>query len=177
MLLGRAQLYSYDGLSRLTEADVGRLNSGRTDILSEWSDPRQIQYTMDILGNITTLARVNSGVTASETRVYNATNELTSRTVVGESPVYFVNDDFADNDTTGWKVKNINTGSSGEAWAASAGRRPAPASKASAGRRPAPASNRAGDVRAQRWLSSRRTSRVFLVWAIPSMTGAARRAP
>jgi YD repeat-containing protein len=114
--LGRSQLYSYDHLHRLTEADTGRLNSGRTDLIDEWSDPQQIVYTMDILGNITTLNRKNSSTSASETRSYNATNELVSRTVAGEAARYWVNDDFADNDTTGWEVADKGT------WTASSGK-------------------------------------------------------
>ena len=61
---------------------------------------------------MTTLNRKNSGVDANETRTHNAANELTSRTVTGEAPRYWVNDNFADNDTVGWAVADLNTGGS-----------------------------------------------------------------
>ncbi|MEW6253923.1 MAG: hypothetical protein AB1716_25030, partial [Planctomycetota bacterium] len=108
VVLGRSQLYGYDDLHRLTSAKLGRLNGGRTAMLEEWAEPAELGYTMDILGNITTLDRENSGTSANETRAYNATNELTSRTVVGEAARYWVNDDFADNDTVGWSVADLN---------------------------------------------------------------------
>ena len=111
-------MYSYDGLHRLSQADTGTLNSGRTDILTEWSDPSQTAYTMDILGNFTSIDRKNSGTSASETRVHNATNELTSRTVAGEAARYWVNDPFTDNDSDGWAVADINTGGGDGTWAA-----------------------------------------------------------
>ncbi len=120
--LGRSSLYTYDDLSRLTQADVGRLNGGRTDILTEWSDPTQIVYTMDILGNITTLNRKNSGVSANETRTYNATNELLTRAVTGESKRLWVFDDFTDNDTTGWATADADgDGTVDGSWSAGSG--------------------------------------------------------
>ncbi len=120
--LGRSSLYTYDDLSRLTQADVGRLNGGRTDILTEWSDPTQIVYTMDILGNITTLNRKNSGVSANETRTYNATNELLTRAVTGESKRLWVLDDFTDNDTTGWATADADgDGTVDGSWSAGSG--------------------------------------------------------
>lgn len=39
-VMGRSSLYTYNGLHRLSEVDIGRLNSGRTDILDEWADPQ-----------------------------------------------------------------------------------------------------------------------------------------
>ena len=122
VVLGRSSKYAYDGLHRLTGSDVGQLNSGRTALTGEWAEPHEISYTMDILGNIKTLDRENSGVSAQETRVYNATNELTSRTVTGEAVRYWVDDDFADNDTDNWACADLdNDGTADGSWSASSG--------------------------------------------------------
>ena len=63
---GRSSLYTYDDLHRLSQADIGRFNDtpGSPDLIDEWSDPAQIAYTMDILGNMS-LDRKNSGTSAS----------------------------------------------------------------------------------------------------------------
>ena len=121
VVLGRSSLYTYDNLSRLTQADRGRLNSGRTDIVTEWSDPQQIVYTMDILGNMSSIDHKNSGSSASETRVHNATNELTSRTITPYNPVEWINDPFTDNDTTQWTVADLIAGGDGT-WSAASGK-------------------------------------------------------
>ena len=121
-LLGRSAVYGYDKLHRLTDADIGLLNSGRDDLYGEWVyDPHERTYTMDILGNITALDRKNSGTSGSESRSYNATNELTSRTVAPEAPRFWVWDDFTDNDTTGWEVADLNSGGGDGTWSAASG--------------------------------------------------------
>lgn len=104
IVLGRSSLCTYDGLHRLSRADAGRLNDSRDDLLSEWAGPTPRVSTVGILGNITTLNRKNSGTDANETGAYNCANEMTRRTISGEAACYWVDDNFADNDTTGWEV-------------------------------------------------------------------------
>ena len=115
--------YSYDDLHRLAQVDIGRFNDTPTSpaLLGEWDTPQQIEYTMDILGNITTLDRKNSGSSASESRTYNATNELVSRTVAAAAPIYWVDDDYADNDTTGYEVADLDPNGADGSWSASNG--------------------------------------------------------
>lgn len=121
VVLGRSSLYGYDDLHRLTKADTGLLSADRTAMLGEWSTPHKRTCTMDILGNITALNRENNDISAGETRTYNATNELTSRTVAGEAARYWVSDDFADNDTAAWEVANLDPTGGDGTWAASSG--------------------------------------------------------
>ncbi len=117
-------IYTYDTLNRLTNADVGVLNSGQTAVISEWSTPQEIDYTMDILGNFTAIDYKNSGASASQTRTHNATNEIVDVTYVAESVRKFVDDDFADNDTVDWAVADITGNGANNndgTWSASSG--------------------------------------------------------
>ena len=120
----RASVYSYDSLKRLTGADVGRKDPNSVAIFGEWTTPQELGYTMDILGNITTLDRKNSGTSANETRSYNATNELTSRTVAGEAVRTWVDEPFTDNDTVGWELGELDgdPNTSDGAWSAASGK-------------------------------------------------------
>ncbi len=70
VVIGRSSLYTYDNLNRLSQADYGKLNSGRTDLFAEWADPTQLVYTMDIPGNMSSINAKNSGTDAVETRTH-----------------------------------------------------------------------------------------------------------
>jgi hypothetical protein len=66
--------------------------------------------------------RKNSGVSANETRTYNATNELLTRAVTGESKRQWVLDDFTDNDTAGWATADADGDSTADGgWSAGSG--------------------------------------------------------
>ncbi|MFO0838007.1 MAG: hypothetical protein U1D55_05725 [Phycisphaerae bacterium] len=63
-MIARADNYTYDGLHRLSTAKTGLLSSSSGAMLGEWTDPGQLAYTMDILGNFTQIDRKNSGTSA-----------------------------------------------------------------------------------------------------------------
>lgn len=125
LLQPRGALYTYDGLDRLSKVENSLLNTGRTAVLGEWSAPQETSYTMDILGNMTSIDQKNSGTSATETRTHNATNELTSRAIVPQAAVLWVNDNFTDNDIIGYETADLDadgnvddgtwSGSSGQA--------------------------------------------------------------
>src|SRR5262249_734039 len=100
ILEGRSAAHTYDGLHRLSQTDMGRLKSTPSDgVITEWSIPKQQIFTMDILGNMTTVNNKNSGTNGNDTRVHNAQNQLTSRTIDGQAGALWVNDNFNDNNT------------------------------------------------------------------------------
>src|SRR5262249_13907773 len=110
-----------DGLNRLPKVEIGQLDSGLTGITNEWAVPQKLDYTMDILGKITTLNRKKSGTSANTTYTYNSQNELTTIQTDGEAERFWVNDDFADNDKVNWSTADLNTSGADGIWSAGGG--------------------------------------------------------
>ncbi len=126
IMAGRSNIYAYDDLRRMTSVKTGLLETDQSGIQADLGTPSEVTYTMDVLGNITSLDRKNSGVSATETRVYNATNELTSRTVNGEAPRYWVEDTYSDDDKEGYAIADldgdgITTSGDDGTWSATSG--------------------------------------------------------